>query len=97
MITWLTQQMPTNDFINRCIIIHFQENESFYTSEMLRMQVKQTICIDHTFKVVLNIGFLRPDGKWITQYGSVFLVLNDEGQVVAWQLTKYTSFDEVTF
>ena len=60
------------------------------------MQVKQTIRIDHTFKVVLNIGFLRPDGKWITQYGSVFLVLNDEEQVVAWQLIKYTSFDEVT-
>ncbi len=96
VVTWLTRQMPTNDLVSRCIIIHFLENESFYTSEMLRMQVKQTIRIDHTFKVASNIGFLRPDGKWVTQYGSVFLVLNDEGAVVTWQLTKTTSFDEVT-
>ena len=95
VVSLFTQQIPTNDLVTRCIIISFLEMESFYTSEMLRMQVKETIRIDHTFKVASNIGFLRPDGKWVTQYKSVFLVLNDEGQVVTWQLTKSTSFEEV--
>lgn len=90
VVSLFTQQIPTNDLITRCIIISFLEMESFYTSEMLRMQVKETIRIDHTFKVASNIVFLRPDGKWVTQYKSVFLVLNDEGQVVTWQLTKST-------
>lgn len=96
-VTLITKPIPTNDIITRCVIIHFLENESFYKSEMLRMKVKHCLRLDHTFKVASNIGFLRPaDGKWITQYGSVFLVLNHEGQVVTWQLTNSTSFDEVS-
>lgn len=52
------------------------------------------ICIDHTFKVTANIGYLRADGRWITQYNSLFIVLNNIGQVIAWQFTRTTSFDE---
>lgn len=33
--------------------------------------------------------------KWITLYDSVFIVLNDVGQVVSWQFTSSTSFDEI--
>ena len=49
---------------------------------------------DHTFKVASNIGYLRPDGKWVTLYESIFIVLNEEGVVVAWQFTKTTSLEE---
>ena len=38
-------------------------------------------------------GYLQHDGKWVTQYGSV---MNELGQVVTWQLTNSTSFDEVS-
>ena len=43
-----------------------------------------------------NIGYRRLDGKWITLYNSIFIVLNDVGQIVMWQFTKTTGFDEVT-
>lgn len=38
---------------------------------------------------------MRSDGKWVTLYKSVFIALNEHGQVVAWQFTKTTSLDEV--
>lgn len=49
---------------------------------------------DHTFKVSANIGFWHK-GVWVKQYDSLFCVLNEHGQVVAWQLTKGTSFEKV--
>ena len=61
---------------------------------MSSLLTKSFISIDHTFKVAANLGYLRPDGRWITQYNSLFIVLNDIGQVIAWQLTKTTSIDE---
>lgn len=51
--------------------------------------------LDHTFKLASNIGFVRSDGKWITLYNSVFIAMNEHGQVVSWQFTKTTSLDEV--
>jgi hypothetical protein len=50
---------------------------------------------DHTFKVAANIGVPLPDNKWITQYDSLFCIINEKGQVVAWQLTKGTSLTRV--
>ena len=64
-----------------------EENEQFYTSQMLQLEIK-CLRLDHTFKVASNIGYLQDDGKWITQYSSVFIVLNEKGEVVAWQLTR---------
>ena len=48
----------------------------------------------HTFIIASNIGYVRVE--WITEYNSVFLVLNDKEQVLTWQLTKGTSFGEAT-
>lgn len=90
----IVQPYPTNDIIARCFIIKFQKNERFYTKHMLDLKVTHCLRLDYTFKVASNIGYLRQDGKWITQYGSVLVVLN-EGQAVAWQLTNSTSLDEV--
>ena len=46
----------------------------------------------HTLLSLIS-GYLQHDGKWVTQYGSV---MNELGQVVTWQLTNSTSFDEVS-
>lgn len=92
----LVYPLPSNDILCRCFVINFQENEMYYNEDMLGLEVGSCLRLDHTFKVASNIGYLRPDGKWITQYGSVFLVLNNQGQVLTWQLTNSTSLDEVT-
>lgn len=61
----------------------------------MNLKVKSCLRLDHTFKVVSNIGYLRSDGRWITQYGCILMVLNEDGQVLAWQLTNSTSLSEV--
>lgn len=62
---------------------------------MQELIAENYISFDHTFKIASNIGFQRADKRWVTQYNSVFLIMNEVGQVIAWQLTKTTSIDEV--
>ena len=94
-VTLVSKPFPSNDLIGRCIIIDFQQNEAAYTQHMINLPITNCIRKDHTFNVVSNIGYLRPDGKWITQYGSLFIALNKFGQIISWQLTNSTSLDEV--
>ena len=67
---------------------------STYFREMATLSTSEFISIDHTFQVTANLGYLRPDGKWVSLYKSLFIVLNNIGQVIAWQLTQSTSTDE---
>lgn len=92
----ITHPFPTNDIITRCFIITFEENKTFYSTHMLHRSVQYCLRLDHTFKVASNIGYLRADGKWVTQYSSILIVLNEKGEVVTWQLTNSTSFDEIS-
>ena len=62
---------------------------------MAKITATNLISFDHTFKVAANIGYLRSDGKWVSQYNSVFIVMNQEGLVLGWQFTKSTGMDEV--
>ena len=89
-----TIDLPSDDIIISCFLIIFKENEIFYTQRMSELSALY-ISADHTFKVAANIGVNLPDHKWVTQYDSLFCVLNEKGQVVAWQLTKGTSFTHV--
>ena len=57
----------------------FAENKRFYFYDMASLSTMQYISIDHTFKVAANVGYLRPDGRWITEYDSLFIVLNNIG------------------
>ena len=86
---------PSNDIISKCFIAHFFENKKYYDLQLELLTAANDVSFDHTFKVASNIGFLRGDNKWINQYNSVFFVMNEVGQVIAWQLTKTTSMDEV--
>ena len=87
--------IPSNDILSKCFLVHFQQCKSVYEASMASLTAKHLISFDHTFKVASNIGYGRFDGCWVTQYGSVFFVLNEAGQVLTWQLTSSTSLDEV--
>lgn len=44
----------------------------------------------------MNIGVKRKsDGAWVKQFNSLFVVLNEEHQVVTWKLTKKEQFDVI--
>lgn len=49
---------------------------------------------DHTFKVASNVSMWQ-NGLWIRQYDSLFSVMNEEGIVLGWQLTRGTGFSRV--
>lgn len=86
---------PSNNIISKCFLATFLKNEQLYLNEILKIQAGNTISFDHTFKVAANIGFIREDGKWIHQYDSLFIVMNGAGHILAWQLTKGTTFSQI--
>ena len=69
---------------------------SFFTQYFSESTSQSWISADHTFKNAANIGCNVPDGSWITQFDSLFIVLNEIGQVLTYKLTKGTSLDKVT-
>ena len=84
---------PGRQIITNCFVRSYFENEHMYAQHTSEIPYKWLSC-DHTFKVSANIGFWHK-GVWVKQYDSLFCVLNEHGQVVAWQLTKGTSFDKI--
>ena len=72
-----------------------QQSRKVILNEMVSVPIGNSISFDHTFKVAANIGYHREDNVWVSQYDSLFLVMNGNGQVVTWQLTKATSLDQV--
>ena len=73
----------------------FLNKEEQYTQHMRSLSCNGYISLDHTFSVAANIGYFRSDHKWVTQYSSLFIVLNEIGQVLTWKFTKGESYDEV--
>ena len=93
-VSTLYRPYPSNDLICKCFLRSFAENKCYFFNAMASLTTRSFITIDHTFHVASNVGYLCSDGRWITQYSSLFIVLNDVSQVFAWQLTKTTSMDE---
>ena len=65
---------------------------SYLSEIIIQMPVGESSSFDHSFKVAANVGFLQEDGIWVNQYDSLFIVLNQNGKVLTWQLTKVQDF-----
>lgn len=86
---------PSNDGLMRLFLQDFDDQVHFYDSNMLSKSAKWITC-DHTFKVSVNIGVKRNgNGKWDTQFDALFVILNELGEVVSWQLTDSTGFSNI--
>ena len=95
-LCYLQKPYPSNDLLCRCFLQDYLEHKPYYSREMEHQIASEYISIDHTFKVAANLGYVRPDGRWVSQYEAVLIVMNGEGKIIAWQLTRTTSFDEVS-
>ena len=89
---------PKKDSIGRMLIRRaflraFSECEDMYTQHMAS-HCGHWLSADHTFKVSANIGYWN-NQKWVKLYNAVFIVMNEENNVLAWQLTRGTSIDTV--
>ena len=93
-ISSLYNRPPSNDLLTNCFLQNFFEHKCEYFKAMEELLTSEYLSFDHTFKVAANLGYLRPDKKWIPLYSSLFIILNDVGQVIAWQFTQSTAVDE---
>jgi len=87
------ETFPGRKLITLCFVGDYAQKEQLYATRMCMHPARWVSC-DHTFKVVANVGLWK-DNKWITQYDTLFVVCNEDGVVVTWQLCKGTSFSKV--
>ena len=85
---------PSTDTVHQCFLYIFKENKQFFRQNMSEKTAKW-MSADHTFKVAANIGCMLPDGSWSTQFDSLYIVLNEVGQVLTYKLTKGTAMSRV--
>ena len=69
------------------------EIKGFIAREMYLVTGERCSC-DHTFKLAKLVGIMR-DGRWISQYDSLFVLQNENGQILFWQLTMGTAYSIV--
>lgn len=86
---------PSNDQIINLFLNAFKTKKHLYEIDMKRVSATALSC-DHTFKISRNIGLVREeDNKFVTQFNQLFIALNENGEVLAWRLTKSTAFSEI--
>ena len=87
--------VPSNDQLMHIFLAYYDSVSSIFENEILKTQCSILTC-DHTFKVSKHIGVTRgEDSAFVNQFENLFIGLNENGEVVAWRLTKSTSFREV--
>ena len=90
---------PTRHAVTGCFLYSFWKNEQSYITEMMAGSVSSDdlwLSCDHTFKSIANFGLFRvADGKWVKQYTGLFCVLNPNGEVLTWKLTKNLRFETI--
>ena len=82
---------PGRKLLLSAYLQHVWQYELYYRQRMHNISINEDwICCDHTFKSVTNIGIYQTQGanaaKWIKQFKSLFIVFNEVGQVLSWQL-----------
>ncbi|XP_066931274.1 uncharacterized protein [Clytia hemisphaerica] len=84
---------PSEKFLRNCFVLNYHNYSEVYKSLMASLTSEYISC-DHTFKSASNIGYTK-DGKWIKLVDSIFLTMNEFGQVTSYQLCNGPSFKEV--
>lgn len=89
-------QTPSDYILKQCFLAMFFRNGQIYLRELISIEPGSSISFDHNFKVAANISYVREDDKWVPQYDSLFLVMNEDGKIVTWHLTMGTKRVQVS-
>lgn len=85
---------PTSrQFLIDCWLAYFKTFEKKIEERMQRLTAA-SLSVDHTFKVAYNIA-VKDNNKMVKQYGAMFIVLNQHGQVLTWALAKTAGLSEM--
>ena len=80
----------SKDLITDIFMVAFQEMKDFLLATMSSLTAEYCSC-DYTFKMAKHIGIMR-NGKWVPQYDSLFILQNERGDLLFWQLTMGTAY-----
>ena len=90
------RQPPLHHAVEACFLHNFGLKENTYNHLMSQttLSIRSAwASLDHTFRCVSNIGMVRPaDNHWVKQYSRLLCILNGDGEVLSWKLTKSLSF-----
>ena len=88
---------PSSDQITNLFLDNFKTYKKFYVNKIQSISATRISC-DHTFKISRNIGVVseREKSKFVTLFKNVFIILNENGEIVDWRLTKSTAFNEIS-
>ena len=88
---------PSSDQTTNLFLDNFKTYKNFYINKMQNISATRISC-DHTFKISRNIGVVSEGEKtkFVTLFKNVFIVLNENGEIVDWRLTKSTAFNEIS-
>ena len=84
----------SNDLIMNLFIIMYNTVKDFLFEEMISLTAEYLSC-DHTFKLPKHIGLMRRK-SWVPQYYSLFIMQNEKGEILFWQLTSGTAYAAVS-
>ena len=83
---------PTCHSIEACFLYNFWKKENTYNHLMTQNTLSASsawLSLDHTFRCVSNIGLVRSaDRYWVKQYTGLLCILNADGEVLSWKMTK---------
>ena len=81
---------PTGVTIESTFLDMYIRRKDFYFSNMVRPV--SSVSVNHSFKISKSIGGFRlQDNIFINENMKLFIVLNEEGLVLNWKLTKTTA------
>ncbi|XP_066916044.1 uncharacterized protein [Clytia hemisphaerica] len=85
---------PSEQFLRGCFLYNYNMYKKVYNEKMQSINCEYLSC-DHTFKVATNIGYLDQNKKWVKVVDSLFLFMNEKGQILGYKMCKGTSFNLV--
>ena len=93
------KQSPSRHAIESCYLHNFWLRENIYNHLMGQTALSLDSAwasLDHTFQCVSNVGLVRlADNKWVKQYSGLLCILNADGEILSWKMTKSLSFTAV--
>ena len=87
---------PSSDQIKDVFLDVYTVRKEQYKSEMENIEIGKMISVDATFKTSKPIGLRRKeDKKVVHQYNNLFIVLNEQREVVQWKLCIGLRHEEI--
>ena len=86
---------PSSDKLIDLFLGDYNTHLSYYSNAVDAKKAKFCLSTDHTFKVGKHIGCLDEGGKFVNQFGKLFIILNENHEVVDWRLTRTTGHTEI--